>query len=73
MSSLCPPCAAASMRWLDYSPPPVPVVLCSPGRTAREIRLSQERRYQDWRDTVRWQQEHIARLCAAGNHCEPKS
>lgn len=68
MTDLCSPCAAASMRWLDYSPAPPPIVLCSPGRTVREIQVSQQRRYQDWRATVRWQQDHIARLCAVGSH-----
>lgn len=74
MSALpgCDPCWAAWHRWLDYRIPPAPIVLCSPNRGVREIAASAERRYQDWRDTIRWHQDHTARLCAEGSHAPVK-
>jgi len=64
----CEPCSAAWLAWLDYRLPPAPIVLCSPNRSAREIAASQQRRYQEWRDTIRFEQDLITRLCAAGRH-----
>jgi hypothetical protein len=72
VTALCGPCSALWMRWLDYELPPPPIVLCSPNRTAREIQASQERRSKEWRDTVRFHQDLIARQCREGNHYQPK-
>jgi len=69
----CEPCWGLWHRWLDYTPPPPPIRLDGTGiRTARDVAAAQQRRYEDWRDTVRWQQDHIAACCWAGNHYERK-
>jgi len=68
---LCGPCSSLWLRWLDYTLPPPPIVLCSPGRTVGEIQASQERRYQEWRDTVRFHQDLITRQCGQGHHYQP--
>ena len=61
----CPPCSASWQAWLEWRLLPAPIVLCSPNRTVREIAASQEARYQEWRSTVRTQQDLIHRICAA--------
>jgi hypothetical protein len=33
-----------------------------------DVRYYRERRFREWRDTVLWQQAHIARLCLEGGH-----
>lgn len=70
--SLCPPCSAASQRWLDYRLPPVLSITYGSGAardaTPAGIREREESRFRQWRDTIRWQQQHIADLCAAGKH-----
>ena len=73
MTEMCGPCSAEWMAWLDYSPPPPPIRLDGTGiRTVRDVQAAQERRYQDWRDTVRFQQDLIRRQCAAGHHAKDK-
>lgn len=66
---MCEPCAAAWMRWLDYTLPAAPIRLDGTGiRTARDIGEYQQRRYQDWRDTIRFEQDLIKAGCLRGNH-----
>lgn len=39
----CPPCSKEWHAWLDWTLPPEPIVLCSPGRpSVREMRAHQE-------------------------------
>lgn len=64
----CEPCWGLWHRWLDYKPPPAPIVLCSPNRTVREIRDSQRRRADDTYELIRTQQAMIAAQCWSGNH-----
>jgi hypothetical protein len=69
----CEPCWGLWHRWLDYTMPPAPIRLDGTGiRSARDVGAAQERRYQDWRDTIRAQQALIAEGCWAGNHYRPK-
>jgi hypothetical protein len=68
-ADLCEPCRAAWWAWLDWTPAPPPIRLDGTGiRNARDIAEAQQRRYDAWRHTVRWEQGHIASLCAKGKH-----
>lgn len=68
-SAMCQACSDAYMAWLDYTLPPPPIRLDGTSiRTARDIRDYQERRYREWRDTVRFQQELIRSLYPGPGH-----
>lgn len=70
--SMCPPCSRAWMAWLDYRLPPPPIRIDGTGiRRVTDIRYYHERRYREWRDTVRYQQDLIGRLCSEGRHAAP--
>ena len=57
------------MRWLDYTLPPEPIRIdASYVRTVRDIKEHQERRYREWRDTVRFEQDLIKKNCREGRH-----
>jgi hypothetical protein len=65
---LCPECGKLWMAWLDYRITP-PITLVQIGKpTARRIREAQEARFREWRDTIRFQQDLIERICARENH-----
>ena len=66
--TMCPPCAAFWLRWLDYRLPPPPIRLCTPGASVREVKSMQEARYREWRETVRFEQDLTVRLCREGKH-----
>jgi hypothetical protein len=55
--------------WLDYRPPPAPMAIITPGNSVREIAARQQRRFEDWRDTIRIQQAAIVAACLAGQRC----
>jgi hypothetical protein len=68
---LCEPCRAEWGRWLDYyQGGPLPVLDVPYGYSATPKGVEDRRRYLagDRAATIRWQQEHIERLCAAAEH-----
>lgn len=65
---MCGPCSRAWLAWLDYQLPPAPIRLWSGINSVRDIREAQERRYREWRETVRFEQGLIRRLCGEGRH-----
>jgi hypothetical protein len=69
---LCIPCAHAWGRWLDYRLPPVLSITYGSGAaydaTPRGIRDREKARFREWRDTIRWHQDHIRELCEQGKH-----
>lgn len=68
---MCPSCSRAWLAWLDYRLPPAPVRIDGTGiRRVMDIRYYHERRYREWRDTVRCQQDLVRRLCLEGGHAE---
>ena len=56
------------MRWLDYRLAPPPIQLITIGGRLRDVQDAQESRFRQWRDTVRFQQDLIDRLCAEAGH-----
>lgn len=68
----CPPCAEAWARWLDYRLPPPPIQLITIGGRLKDVQDAQEARFREWRDTIRFQQGLIDRLCAEGKHAQPR-
>jgi hypothetical protein len=66
---MCPPCSAAWMAWLDWTPPPAPIRLISIGNRVREALDRREARSRQWRETVRFHQDLIERQCAEAGHC----
>jgi hypothetical protein len=70
----CQPCWGLWHRWLDYRLPPPPIRLDGTSiRTVRDVAAAQQRRYQEWRDTIRSQQALIAAACRDGNHYREQS
>lgn len=70
MSALCPPCAEASARWLDYRPRQ-PIALITPGRTSvRDVLAAQKFRADDARDLIRSQQALIRAICEKQRHTD---
>lgn len=69
---LCPPCAEASGRWLDYRLPPVLGIAYGSGApydvSAAGIRDRRRSRFEEWRSTVRFHRDLIARTCRAARH-----
>ncbi|WP_394622416.1 hypothetical protein JNUCC0626_49660 (plasmid) [Lentzea sp. JNUCC 0626] len=60
---LCPDCGKQWMAWLDYRITP-PITFVQIGKpTARRIQEAQEARFREWRDTIRFQQDLIERIC----------
>lgn len=56
------------MAWLDYRITPL-ITLVQIGKpTVRRIQEAQEARFREWRDTIRFQQDLIERICARENH-----
>jgi hypothetical protein len=70
---LCEPCQGLHTRWLDYTLPPPPIQLITIGNTAREMAAHQERRFTEWRDTIRFEQGLTVKHCAEGRHYVPKA
>jgi len=72
LKRLCIPCAHSWSRWLDYRLPPVLSITYGSGAardaTPAGIRDREESRFREWRDTIRWQQDHIRELCEQGKH-----
>ena len=66
---ICEACGAAWTAWLDYTLPPGPIRIdASYVRTARDIKEHQEARFREWRDTIRFEQDLIEKLCREGKH-----
>lgn len=72
MKPLCPPCRAASSAWLDYRLPPVLGIAHGSGApydvSAAGIRDRQRGRFEEWRSTIRFNRDLIARTCRAAGH-----
>jgi hypothetical protein len=69
---LCGPCQDERGRWLDYRLPPALGIAHGSGApydvSAAGVRDRQAARSAEWRDTVRFQRDLIARQCRAGQH-----
>lgn len=80
MSPLCPQCQEARNRWLDskpsqlipghYAGPPAVAGLSADGKTIRPWSSTPAAtwRWEEWRSTVRFQMDLIARQCRAAKH-----
>lgn len=73
---LCAPCREARAAWLDYRLPPVLGIAYGSGApydvSAAGIRDRQRARFEEWRSTVRFHRDLIARTCrTAGHVAEP--
>lgn len=72
MTLLCPPCSAARMSWLDYRLPRVSGFQHGSGApydtSAAGIRDRQRSRSEQWRSTVRFHMDLIARACRTAGH-----
>lgn len=73
--SLCPPCSAASNRWLYARMPTGPVSIAfgsgaAYDATPRGVEERRQARGRAWWALVREQRAGIARDCAAGFHVE---
>lgn len=68
--AMCPACSKAYLAWLDYRLPPPPIRLMSieGGNPVREIQYRQQRRFEEWRDTIRFQQDLIRSGCPGPDH-----
>jgi hypothetical protein len=69
---LCPPCSAARSAWLDYRLPPVLGIAYGSGApydvSAAGVRDRRRSRFEEWRSTVRFNRDLIARHCRAAGH-----
>ena len=69
---LCPPCSAARSAWLDYRLRPVLGIAHGSGApydvSAAGIRDRRRARFEEWRSTVRFNRDLIARQCRAAGH-----
>ena len=72
MTPLCGPCQASRAAWLDYRLPPVFGIAHGSGApydvSAAGIRDRQRSRFDEWRSTVRFHRDLIARTCRAAGH-----
>lgn len=72
MSLLCPPCRAARSAWLDYRLPPALGIAHGSGApydvSAAGLRDRQRSRFAEWRTTVRFHMDLIARECRTAGH-----
>lgn len=72
--SLCPPCSAASNRWLDARMPQAFGIAYGSGAaydaTPRGVEERRQARARSWYALVREQRAGIARDCAAGFHVQ---
>jgi hypothetical protein len=70
----CPPCRAQRQRWLDYRLPPVRGFTHGSGApydgSTAGIRDARHARYEQWRSTVRFQMDLIAKQCRTGRHVD---
>lgn len=69
---LCAPCRDARLAWLDYRLPPVPGFQHGSGApydtSPAGIRDRQRGRFEEWRTTVRFHMDLIARTCRTARH-----
>jgi hypothetical protein len=66
---LCPPCQAARLSWLDYRlPHSLGVGATVYDSSPAGIRDRQRGRFEEWRSTIRFHRDLIARTCRASGH-----
>lgn len=72
MTPLCTPCNEARARWLNYRLPPTLGIAHGSGApydvSAAGLRDKQRSRFEEWRATVRFQRDLIARQCREAGH-----
>lgn len=72
MTGLCPPCRVEHDRWLDYRLAPAPIRLITIGTNrVQDVVALRGLRFEQWRETVRTQQDLIRAGCAAT--CGPRT
>lgn len=60
---MCPDCSEKWAAWLDYKIVP-PINLVQIGSvTAYSLEEGRKRRFEEWRDTINWNQRLIKRIC----------
>lgn len=73
-SELCRPCSLARAAWLDYRLPRVPGIAYGSGAaydtSTAGVRDRQRARFEQWRETIRFNQQLIAEQCRAGRHVD---
>lgn len=74
MKPLCAPCSEARLAWLDYRLPRVRGFAHGSGApydiSAAGIRDRQRSRFEEWRSTIRFHMDLIARACRAAGHVD---
>lgn len=77
MKPLCPPCRKARLAWLDYRLPPVRGFAFGSGArydiSAAGLRDHQRGRFDEWRSTIRFHRDLIARTCREAGHVAEES
>lgn len=72
MTPLCAPCRGASGAWLDYRLPRVPGFQHGSGApydvSTAGLRDQRRAGFEQWRSTIRFQRDLIARTCRAAGH-----
>lgn len=72
MKPLCVPCSAAHSAWLDYRLPRVPGFAHGSGApydvSATGLRDQRHARFEEWRSTIRFNQDLIASTCRTAGH-----
>lgn len=67
---LCPKHAAERTAWLDYPLRLSSIQIAQIGEpNERRLRDNQKGRFQDWRDTVRFQRDLVTKACREGRGC----
>ncbi len=68
---LCGKHAEEWSAWLDYRQPPPPITLVQIGRP--DPAATQKRQFEQWRDTIAFQQGLISSMCTEGKGCGPST
>lgn len=73
--TVCTRCRAERDAWLDYRLPPVLGIAYGSGApydvSPAGIRDRQRSRFEEWRSTVNFNRDLIARTCRAAGHTDP--
>ncbi|MET8278236.1 hypothetical protein [Micromonospora sp. NPDC005174] len=72
---LCEPCSAQHARWLDYRLPRTFGIAYDSGTpydvSTAGVRDRRRSRFEEWRATIKFNQDLIARTCREQRHIEP--
>ncbi len=72
LAPLCPPCREARSKWLDFRLPRTLGIAHGSGApydvSSAGVRDRQRARFDEWRDTIRFNRDLIARTCRKAQH-----